>query len=1085
MLKLLGKWLKIYQDEIGIFFWCTALIFLIRSSGILFNNFAETAFLKRFGVEYLPVIYVINSISTFFIMGFMTGILGRLPGGRLLSNMLVICGVSVAGLRFVIPLGFELIYPVLFVLKSQYEVLLGLLFWNLANDLFNTRQSKRLFPLITAGGVMGGIIGSFATPPLAKAISIDNLLWAYLGTTLAGAILVKRMGASHPTLLLSEKQPKKARSRPSLKEEFKKVLPIIKESDLVKVLIMLTLLPNVVIPIMNYQFNYAIDQTFATEGGMIQFFGYFRGVLNIISFIILLFVGRIYGRWGLPVALMFHPFNYMIAFLAFLFKFDIFSAMYARMSTTVLRTTINNPARAILMGLFPGAYRSSIRPFLRGTVVRVGVLTGSGLIMVFEGILHPRYLSIVAALFVAGWFISTLILKKRYPRILLDLISKDMLDLRSLEEEDASHIFSDKKVQTQLVGAFLSSKGNSCLWYANLMKTLGIENLDAHILAIIKEQDEATKLGLLPLLSPRAGREALQVFEDLVGENKPDLTTAAVKAASLLPVDLSSGFLKKIFDAYQSPEIGTYAVIGLYGDDPETYGKIIGSWLSSADKREKRAGILAAGGSNNREYISFLQEMLRKEEDGSIVALILEALYLLEAPGMNDHVFPYLAHPSESVREAALNALTVTDDEAMRAVIPLLGDHSTEIQKLARVKLHDSPHQNSELLIESLALPNRSLREGVFHLLESLRIRDVDVVRCARAMLERAYRNLAEAEALLFFQESRERDLLREHLLQKKEARLETLLRVLVTQDHSGQMRIIWRGLSSADSRQRSNAIEALEDSLERSISGALLPLLEDLPPSQALAEGRKTFQIPSFDSDRGGGLYRHLLAKYDWVTVVLSLNFIGKEGPGEGDQGIEEELVHLMKSENPHVRQMAQRTFNGKHFEFQKKETEMEEEISIPNRILHLESINIFKGLSVSELAAIASVTEEVVYPEGTVVIKEGEVGETMYMIISGEVSVLKGEDMQIELDRMGAGANFGEMAFFDKPVRSASIRTEEKTRLVLLHKREFTEIVREYPQIALHICNVFSRIIRELQKKIRQEGKESDETNADSTVT
>ena len=49
MLKLLGRWLNIYEDEINLFFWTALLLFLIRSSNILFNNFAETAFLKRFG----------------------------------------------------------------------------------------------------------------------------------------------------------------------------------------------------------------------------------------------------------------------------------------------------------------------------------------------------------------------------------------------------------------------------------------------------------------------------------------------------------------------------------------------------------------------------------------------------------------------------------------------------------------------------------------------------------------------------------------------------------------------------------------------------------------------------------------------------------------------------------------------------------------------------------------------------------------------------------------------------------------------------------------------------------------------------
>ncbi|MBW2238654.1 MAG: hypothetical protein JRF39_06385 [Deltaproteobacteria bacterium] len=241
MLKLIGKWLNIYEDEIGLFMWSMILLFLIRSSGIIFNNFAETAFLKRFGVEYLPIVYMLNSITTFIIMGVIAGVMARLPGVRLLSYLLVFCGTSVAGLRFLIPFGFDLLYPLLF------EILLGLLFWNLANDLFNTRQSKRLFPLITAGGVLGDIIGSFGTPIMARIISMDNLLLIYLGITMLGAITVKGLGSRFPTILLSDKRTitaKKSKSRTGIIEEIKKIIPLIKESTLVKILILLTFLPN-------------------------------------------------------------------------------------------------------------------------------------------------------------------------------------------------------------------------------------------------------------------------------------------------------------------------------------------------------------------------------------------------------------------------------------------------------------------------------------------------------------------------------------------------------------------------------------------------------------------------------------------------------------------------------------------------------------------------------------------------------------------------------------------------------------------------------------------------------------------------
>ena len=54
-------------------------------------------------------------------------------------------------------------------------------------------------------------------------------------------------------------------------------------------------------------------------------------------------------------------------------------------------------------------------------------------------------------------------------------------------------------MQSQLVEAFLSSQGNTCLWYANLIKSQGIEHLYAHILSIINEQFDKTRIELLSL----------------------------------------------------------------------------------------------------------------------------------------------------------------------------------------------------------------------------------------------------------------------------------------------------------------------------------------------------------------------------------------------------------------------------------------------------------------------------------------------------------------------------------------------------------------------------------------------------------
>ena len=1069
MRKIIGKWLKVYEEEMALFLWVLLLFFFISISDILFNNFAETAFLKRYGVQYLPVVQVVNSFTTFFLMAFLTGIMNRVPGSRMLNYALVICGISVGIFRFAIPLGYTIIYPLLYVMKAQFEMLFILMFWNMANDLFNTRQSKRIFPLLTAGGVVGSMVGSFVTPSLAKLISMDNLMLAYAVTTSMGALTVKTMGIKFPSLLVGGKKKKKGQKRGSFVQEFKDVWPLVKQSLLVKILIFLTLLPNIMIPVMNYLFAYTVNNAFATQGGMLSFYGYFRGSMNIISLIILLFVGRVYGRWGLPIVLMFHPFNYVLAFLAFLLKFDIFSAMYARVSTNVLRTTMNNPARAVLMGLFPVEYRATIRPFLRGTIVRIGILTGAGMIMISEGVFHPRYLSIFGMIVGGLWILTNFILKRNYSRILLDLISKNLLDLKSLEQKDVRSVFADKKIQAQMIDALAQSRGEKSLWYARLLRDQPIEGFDRKLLSVIRNNDDKTAIALLDMLSPEAGEDALPIFRELTDPNKKELTIAILKAANRMAPGPYQDFLKEIFNAARDPEIQAYAVVGLYRQSPETYREVIDSWLKSSDLSEKRAGVTAAGETGDGRYIPRLEEMLEREEDESLLACLLTALHRLGSPSPNRFASKYLSHPSETVRWAALDAFDLNDDNALRTVIRLMDDPSENLYSLAKEKLQNAPYQNAQILVESLNIPRRKVREGIFDLLELLNIKDLDIFRFARSGVERCYSHLSEIEALERLPESEERDLLIDHLRNKEQIELENLIRVLAAEDHSGQMRIIRRGLFSSDSRRRSNSLEALDDLLDKALSRIMLPLLEGGPPGDTLKTGRKHFDLPDFGTD-AGPVCTHLLKDQEWVTVVLTLNLLLRQGREGVDMATIRELTG---SENRHIRQMAQSVLDQEGQAPGGMEETMELETSIPDKILRLKNINIFEGLSASELAAIASVTEEVEYPAGEIVIKEGETGETMYLILKGFVTVIKDEGKEdrseIELARIGAGDYFGEMALFEDAVRSATIRTVEDSRFLVLHKQEFTEIVREYPQIALHICKVLSNRIRQLHKKVK----------------
>jgi hypothetical protein len=815
---------------------------------------------------------------------------------------------------------------------------------------------------------------------------------------------------------------------------------------------------------MNYQFNYAVNEQFASESAMIQFFGYFRGSLYVVSLFILLFVGRIYGKWGLPVALMFHPFNYMIAFFAFLFRFDVFSAMYARMSTNIIRTTINMPANSILIGLFPESYRNMIRPFLRGTVVRIALFIGSSLILLSTPLFHPRYLTLVALPFMIAWVAAPFVLKANYSKILLDLIAKNMLDIKSMDQKELGQIFNQEKTLSTLEASFLSARGKDAVWYARLLKNFSPERLDTLIIKNLENQDEPTQVTLIKMITPESGSRAAKNLIPLLSPDRPETTIAILKLIHRHKVKVAdhpvvSGFLDS-----SHPVIRGFAGACTYSDHPEELEQFISDWLEEQDPVYRQSGIICAGLSRSKKWISQLKDLLETPEIDPVIPDIIIALSRLETDDINALARGYLAHPRMEVRMAALDALTIVDDDTLQKTVLLIGDASDDIHEFAKEKIRTAEYQNHRLLVESLGLPSTRIRKGLFNLLDTLDIKEFDVLIFAKKNLEKSYETLAMAASLENLPQGPMRDLTITHLMEKKEMVLENIIRVLAIHDQSGRMRTAWQGIFSADTRQRANAIELLNDILDRKTFNTMLPLLESPTMATALADGKKQVKIPEFSLD-GRQAASELLSSPDWVDVILGLGLIKEI---HDLQPVSDWVGDLTQSDNPHISKEI-------HMILKKTksapDTDTPEKLSLGEKILLLKEIDIFSGLTASELAAIASVTEEMEFAEDKDVIKQNSIGETVYLIIEGRISVImeKEDGSRAEIDQMDSGAAFGEMALIDNSPRSATIRTITPCRFLILHKQEFKETAMEFPRIALQICSVLSQRIRHLHSLVQ----------------
>ena len=104
-------------------------------------------------------------------------------------------------------------------------------------------------------------------------------------------------------------------------------------------------------------------------------------------------------------------------------------------------------------------------------------------------------------------------------------------------------------------------------------------------------------------------------------------------------------------------------------------------------------------------------------------------------------------------------------------------------------------------------------------------------------------------------------------------------------------------------------------------------------------------------------------------------------------------------------------------------------------------------------------------IYEDGEVIVRQGDVGDCMYVIQEGKVEVVIEEDgNEVVLAQRGEGDFFGEMAIFDQDVRSATVRAKGQVRALTVDKKNFLRRIHKDPSLAFRIVETMSQRIREL---------------------
>lgn len=131
------------------------------------------------------------------------------------------------------------------------------------------------------------------------------------------------------------------------------------------------------------------------------------------------------------------------------------------------------------------------------------------------------------------------------------------------------------------------------------------------------------------------------------------------------------------------------------------------------------------------------------------------------------------------------------------------------------------------------------------------------------------------------------------------------------------------------------------------------------------------------------------------------------------------------------------------------------------------LRRIPFFSELSAAELQAIAEKLRRERYLKGQIIFSEGEPGDALYLIESGQVQVVVGPpaDERV-LAYLGPGNFFGEMALLLDEPRSATVRVVIDAEVWVLRKRDLDALLADHPTIALQISRELSRRLAETNR-------------------
>jgi HEAT repeat protein len=981
----------------------------------------ETLFFARFGVENLPLIFMSQGITTMVITLAVTALLGRLPRSLIFAALPVALGLVLVGERFLI--GQAWFYPIMWLLKEVTNSLLGLYVWGVASMSCDTRQAKRLFPIINAGRIFGSVLGGLATGFLVNRLGTENVLLVWAATFVLAFVLTRLLmpvasNASQP--VQTRKRKTRQKRAPGFIDEMQQGWRFVRTSPLMKWVSLAAILFSVLYFSLALPFSKAVTQQFPSEETLAGFLGTFNALNTAAAFLAsLFFANRFYTRFGVITAVLALPIIYVLGFgaMALAPTFQILVAY--KFIQMVWMAGIADSAYQAMFNAVPSHRRDQVRAFISGVPEQAGTFIAGLILVIGEQALDSRQLYLIGL--GTGLACSWVIWKaaRAYSGALVTALRAGQPTI-FLSQDSFGNAHPDSAALSVVLDGLKSPDAKTRRAAVEILGSISGSQAAGSLIQALTDSDSDVRAAALRALAAAQANTA--VPHVLLGLNDPEPVVRLQAVETLRQIaNQSAGIEANLEPLLNDPDSGIRArtaVALLQRSTHEPARALLRSMAILGTTVERVTALTALGDGGDAEALALVEMEL--EDTAAPVP----------------------------VRAAAARALAARGRTAIPALINALASNDRLVRDAAAVSLAQLGAPAFDATLEALFQPDTA--HGAIHALEILPGNGaaVRVREFARQQVERAayyhelYRNLLPSAV----NPNEKLKLLLDSLRDRARYYGLHALRAVNLLGDRQSLLVVMDNLRNHDPAQRANALETLESVQEAVIVKPILGVWDE----SELAPARTARDL----SDA----LRTLLHEQDaWLRVCAVL------AAGTGNlPDLAPTLAHLSQTDNdPLVRQEAQAALNGARMETLAN-------LSLMERLLFLRRVPLFADLSPADLKQVAAIANEESFEAGDVIAEQGEIGSEMFVIVSGEVGVWVQADgkpeAQVALRK--AGDYVGEMAIISQEPRIASLIAADSVKTLCIDRSSFESLLRERPEVSLAVMRTLCVRLKELSR-------------------